>query len=739
LRGRIGALLRVLGAVSLERRIFLVAGASLLPLAVLFSITLLDAAKEQKARLLEAHLQNARTLAAAVDSQFENVIAALDAFASSPRVALGDFAGLRQTALQLMARRPTWLNVVVATPQGQQVMNARLGTAEMHDVQPAPDSVQDAWSRGRPAISDLARSEVLQREVFAVHVPVEVSGELRFVVTAVIAPESMSNLVMLRPVAEGGVVSIADRNHRVVARSRDIDQWLGRSATGPLLERLQSGDPDGMIASTTLEGAPVYSAYHRSGYSGWTVIVGMPRHVIDAPLRWTSLAFGTSIVISVLLGLLVATWAGRTIVSPMRELESSAASVGRGEAPLMPQTGLLEVRRVGQALVSAHVERQHALERERDARQAAESASRAKDEFLAMLGHELRNPLAAITTAARLLEQGRDGLPPSQANAAAIVARQARHLARMTDDLLDAGRVALGKVVLSRGRMNLAHSVEAAMAALRNSRQLVHHDVSVRAEEAWIDGDATRIDQIILNLVTNAIKYTPHGGSILVEAFREGADAVLRVSDTGIGLEPQLLPRVFDLFVQGERTMDRSQGGLGIGLTLVRRLAELHGGSAEVESAGPGHGATFTVRLPAVDPGAATRAQESTHAVAPLRIALIEDNEDVRTGLRHLLELDGHTVLEAADGQSGLRMVLAEDGLEAALVDIGLPGMDGLELARGIRQSGRRGLLLVAMTGYGAERDRARGMEAGFDAYLVKPVDPDALRSLLEEKRRAFD
>jgi CheY-like chemotaxis protein len=392
---------------------------------------------------------------------------------------------------------------------------------------------------------------------------------------------------------------------------------------------------------------------------------------------------------------------------------------------------------VGKALASAHLERQRALERERTARQVAESASRAKDEFLAMLGHELRNPLAAITTAARLLELSRDGMPPSQANAAAIVSRQARHLARMTDDLLDAGRVALGKVTLSRSRMNLGRAVDAAMAALRNSRQLVQHDVSWQVEDIWIDGDATRIDQIVLNLVTNAIKYTPEGGAIRVEACRQGSEAVLRVIDTGIGLDAQLLPRVFDLFVQGERTIDRSQGGLGIGLTLVHRLAELHGGSAEVQSEGPGRGATFTVRLPAVDPQADLPGKDRHPTSTPLRIAIVEDNDDVRTGLRHLLELDGHVVREAADGQSGLSLVLGDSALDAVFIDIGLPGMDGLALARAIRAAGRRALLLVAMSGYGSERDRLRGIEAGFDAYLVKPVDPDALRSLMEKRANA--
>ncbi len=735
MRGRVGRLLRLFGAVSLERRIFLVAAASLLPLAVLFSITLLLAAREQKERLFDAHQKNAQTLAGAIDAQLQSDIATLDALASSPRMALGDFPGLRQTALQLLERRPTWLNVVISTAQGEQVMNARLGVQEQLLAEPAPQAVQEVASGRRAVISNLETGAELQREAFGVHVPVEIHGQVRYVVTAMIAPDSLSNLVGLHPVAEGGVVTILDGAHRVVSRSRDIEQWLGRPASDGLMLALRSGEPGGLIASATLDSVPVYSAYQHSAISGWSVVIGMPRHVIDGPLRWTSLAFAASLVISVLLGLLVASRVGHTILGPMRELESSAASVGRGEAPLMPRTALSEVRRVGEALVSAHRERQRALERERDARQVAEKASRAKDEFLAMLGHELRNPLAAIATAARLLEHSREGLPPSQANAAAIVSRQVRHLARMTDDLLDAGRVALGKVALTRTRMDLGRSVETAINALRSGRQSVRHDVSLHAGEVWIEGDVTRVEQITLNLVTNAIKYTPEGGSIRVEVLREGDEAVLRVSDSGIGLDEELLPRVFDLFVQGERTIDRSQGGLGIGLTLVRRLAELHGGSVTAESAGPGQGAVFTVKFPAMDPPPTASGAAADQPVTPLRIALVEDNDDVRTGLRHLLELDGHVVHEAGDGHSGLQLVLAEPALDAALVDIGLPAMDGLALAREIRRAGRADLLLVAMTGYGGERDKALGKDAGFDAYLVKPVDQDALRQLLERRR----
>src|SRR5690606_13316957 len=192
-----------------------------------------------------------------------------------------------------------------------------------------------------------------------------------------------------------------------------------------------------------------------------------------------------------------------------------------------------EVRRVGEALVSAHQQRERALERERDARRVAEGASKAKDEFLAMLGHELRNPLAAISTASQLLERGREQLAPLQASAATIVARQVRHLARMTDDLLDAGRIVLGKIVLTRSRMDLAQGVQAALAAMRNSGQLDRHVVTIDATPAWTDGDPTRIEQITLNLLANAAKYTPDGGSIHIQVCREGGDAVLRVADTG--------------------------------------------------------------------------------------------------------------------------------------------------------------------------------------------------------------
>ena len=253
--------------------------------------------------------------------------------------------------------------------------------------------------------------------------------------------------------------------------------------------------------------------------------------------------------------------------------------------------------------------------------------------------------------------------------------------------------------------------------------------LDVSFEHAWVFADATRIDQIVGNLLTNAFKYTPAGGRISVRTRREGGQTVFEVADSGIGLEPDLLTRAFELFVQGERGLDRSQGGLGIGLTLVQRLAELHGGTVEATSPGSGKGATFTVRLPAIEAPASTKAT-SNEPVIPqkLHVAIVEDNDDARLSLRMVLELEGHEVHEAADGDAGVPLIANDSTITVAFIDIGLPGMSGYEIARAVRAQRRSSVRLVAMSGYGGERDVARGSEAGFDAYIVKPADISVLR-----------
>jgi signal transduction histidine kinase len=359
------------------------------------------------------------------------------------------------------------------------------------------------------------------------------------------------------------------------------------------------------------------------------------------------------------------------------------------------------------------------------AQREAEAASRAKDEFLTMLSHELRNPLGAISAAIDVLDATEpEGQTAGEARA--IIARQTRNLAHMMNDLLDVGRVIAGKILLARQPVNLAAVVQRVEGTLAITGAAKEHPLQLHLDDAWVDGDAVRLEQVVTNLLTNAIKYTPAGRPIQVRTTVEQERALLEVQDAGTGIPPTLLPHVFDLFVQGERPLDRRAGGLGIGLTLVRRLVELHGGTVGVESSA--EGSRFTVWLPA----AQAPAVAGGGALAPARrrqVLVIEDNEDVLAALRAKLELDGHTVSTAADGIEGLSRLLATKP-EVSIVDIGLPGLTGFELARHARAAGFAGRM-IAISGYGAERAAQDALVAGFDAYLVKPVDPDELRATL--------
>ena len=368
--------------------------------------------------------------------------------------------------------------------------------------------------------------------------------------------------------------------------------------------------------------------------------------------------------------------------------------------------------------------------------QEMETASRAKDEFLAMLGHELRNPLGAIGSAAHLLDLVRSQ-DPRTTRPLEVILRQVDHLSRLVDDLLDVSRVTMGKVVLNCRPLDVAQSVARCVALMRSAQKMDRHSVHVSTEPVWSDADETRVEQIAGNLLVNALKYTPEGGDIHVSVRAEDGAAVIRVEDNGIGLSPSLLPRVFDPFVQGERDVERAQGGLGIGLTLVRRLAELHGGTVHAASDGPGRGSTFTVRLPAIaTPVAAAQAAGDGNGLPTgLKILLVEDNDDSREMMLHLLRMSGHDVHEASDGLSGVATAL-EIGPDVAIIDVGLPGLSGFEVASRLRLTPEgRQISLVALTGYGQPEDRDRAFNAGFDAFLVKPVEPEELQRALTVRR----
>lgn len=720
----------------LELRIFLVAAVGFVPLAALSFINLLDTGVQQRDRLLRASEEIMRAVISAVDAEHESAIAALDVLAASPRLANGDFAGLYVEARELLRRRRGWMNVVVSLPDARQVMNARLPVDAPLPEAIDPESTAQTVRTGRPVIGNLIYSPVLEAHGFAVQVPYKRDGRVEYVLSAIVRPDALLEFLKRQRVHEQGVMAILDRNYRLVARLPDHERWIGKPPPKEVIELLDTGVDTGWTKTTSNDGVPHYAVVQRSSFSGWVAGIGMPRGVIDAPIYRSYLVLGGAIMLSVLAGLVGALLIGHTIIGPMRELQESASRVGRDEPPLTPNTKIPEIRRIATALATAHAERQRLFALEHEARVAAERASRAKDEFLAMLGHELRNPLAAITTATHLLERKQQVLDPDMVHATEIISRQARHLARLTDDLLDAGRVILGKIVLVRSPLDLGAAVRSVLQGLEESGRLARHIVTCQIESVWIEADPIRIDQIVGNLLTNALKYTPEGGSIDISVREQDGCAVLQIRDTGIGIDAELLPRVFELFVQGERSLDRAQGGLGIGLTLVRRLTELHGGTIEAYSAGVNRGATFTVRMPTTQARPRQPSASAAVAVQPLIIAIVEDNEDLRSSLRASLMLEGHEVYEAVDGVAGLELICSTPDLDGAIIDIGLPLMDGYEVARAVRQR-RKDIRLIAMTGYGAAADEGRALEAGFDAYLVKPIDPAELHRTLAACRPA--
>ena len=376
----------------------------------------------------------------------------------------------------------------------------------------------------------------------------------------------------------------------------------------------------------------------------------------------------------------------------------------------------------------------------KEAEQAARDAVRKRDEFLAMLSHELRNPLAVIQNATQITTA--DAIDEATIrHCHGVILRQVKHMASLLGDLLDVSRVTQGKVELHREPLLLQNTIKEAVEAVEaavtaRSQQL---EVSATDEPLLVLGDQARLRQIQENLLTNASKYTPDGGQITISLAREKEHAVIRVSDTGRGISAERLETVFELFTQGDAELDRSDGGMGVGLTLVRALVELHGGSVMASSRGINQGSTFEVRLPLIsdkqleaDESRRHHTERSPTVRACQNILIVEDNADARETLKLMLELEGHTVRVAADGEEGLE-ALFSDCPDVAFVDIGLPKVDGYALARAARtQCPDPHVKLVALTGYGRSEDRAAIKDAGFDAHLVKPVSREELRRALE-------
>jgi signal transduction histidine kinase/ActR/RegA family two-component response regulator len=714
------------------------------PLAIFAAAIMFTLWQFQQSRLETQQRETAAALASVVEKELSSAVRQLQYLGTGPELVRGDFDGFLKRCRQVLTIAKEWTNVVLYARDGQQLVNANFPLPSGRNTA-SQRHIDQVFATGRAVVSDLFLGPVSGRWIVAVSVPVVLQGRTVYALSATFNLAIFDELLEERTAA-GGVASIEDREMRIISRSPSPEAYRGKPPVPELLDAIRSA-PEGLARVRSYEGLQVFAAWTRMPSTGWTVAFSVPSETTDTAFRRHILLLASAEVLIFLTAALAAIFVGRRVSGAIERAAGQAPGVAEGWRPDLPRTGIEELDRLARALEDAAAKlsteaRQRALaERQRDellalekeARSAAEAANRSKDEFLAMLGHELRNPLGAVSNAVQVL--GRENASPGQITFARdVITRQTHHLARLIDDLLDVGRVITGKIYLQRERMDLAAAVRGTLDAFHASGKFGSHRFTFGLAPVWIDGDRTRMEQVVNNLVSNALAYTPAGGSIRVSVRREGGDAVLEVADDGIGMSPEELKRVFELFYQGKSELHR-KGGLGLGLTLVHRLVELHGGIVSARSDGPGRGAAFAVRLPALEaPAPGGRAPAAASASRPLDILVVEDNDDARVSLQMILEADGHAVHTAADGKAGLE-AFERAAPDVALIDIGLPEMDGYELARAIRAR-RPEPMLIALTGYGQPEDEQRSTEAGFDAHLVKPVDVAKLRVLLARRRR---
>ncbi|HEY4371569.1 MAG TPA: ATP-binding protein, partial [Burkholderiales bacterium] len=673
-----------------------------------------------------------RTIVTAVEAEIRGSTTTLDAIATSKALETGDLVAFRAEALRALKSQPEWISVNLAdAASGQQLVNTHRPAGATLPKVVEWFSFGEA-GRGNGMAGGLTKSGVVNEFNVPIRVPVRVGGQVRYVLTAAVSPRAFQVLLQKQGIPDNWIGGILDRDFHFIARTADSRKMLGAQAGGPEFLAAARASNDGVYHGRNLGGQEVYTPFVRSRAYGWIVAIGIPAATVEEAPRRAAATIAVGTLVALALAFVFAEVLARRIAGPIGDLAGAARGLAGGEALVVPQ--LPEVRefidlgrafrQAGEALSARDEARAELLQAQTRARRDAEEANQAKDEFLAMLGHELRNPLSAISNASSLLTAAGAGAPRVH-SAAQVIGRQVTHMTHLVDDLLDVARVTTGKIALAMAPVDLAEVVDGAVETLAGAGRTAERRLDLQLEHAWVEGDRTRLEQVVINLVGNALRYTMPGGAIAVTLAIEGGNAVLTVVDDGIGIAPAALPRVFDLFFQAERSIDRKQGGLGIGLTLVRRLIELHGGGVTARSAGPGRGSTFTVTLPCLPPPAPASAADA-RAGAELgsrRILLVEDNTDARESLAELLRGCGHEVAEAEDGPRGLAAA-REGSHNVALIDIGLPGLSGYEVAAGLRADpATSGMRLIALTGYGQPEDAQRALAAGFDLHLTKPVD----------------
>ena len=555
----------------LRSHLFILALGTIVPVAIFAIVVATWLVDRERDALRAGAERRAFAMSTAVDAELKGHLTTLDALASVPSLQDGNLAYFREVAENALKTQPDWLNFRLVAPEGKVLLDLR-GTGAASPELSANDSFLRAARSGKSAISDITWDSHLQQWRFTILAPVLSRGMIRYVVAADIRPESIALLLQAQRLGEGEIGVVLDASNRMVARTRSGDKHIGQPASESLRTALVHSS-SGWFRGRTVEGIDVYSPFHRSETNGWTVALGIPAPAIDLAAWRSGWALLLGMMVSIALALLGAYLINRRITRPITALASATEAIGQGRAAEIPADAQVdEIRTLAHALrasADAAQERQTLIEREKSALQ---DADRAKDRFLAMLSHELRNPLAAISAASHVIRFAKAGSAES-IKGQLVVERQTRHMAHLVGDLLDVSRITLGKMALEREPLDVADAVAKLMSSWRASGRFERHIVTLDAEPAWVHADRTRIEQIAANLIDNALKFTPQDRRIEVYVRRSDNQAILRVSDAGPGIPAQLLDHLFEPFVQANEPGERASAGLGIGLALVKGLA----------------------------------------------------------------------------------------------------------------------------------------------------------------------
>jgi signal transduction histidine kinase/ActR/RegA family two-component response regulator len=729
--------------------IALLVSAILVP-TVLFSLVVLNVllTAERKAALRSMQ-ELARASVNIMDREMTFAMATAQALSTSRNLNEGNFEAFYEQARA--SNRGRDINAALLDEHGQQIFNTvrpygtRIGAPDAAAVA----RVKQVVESGKPVYSGLIKGRATGKFVVSVEYPVTIADGRRFVVDEWMFSEHLDRLLLAKDIPRSWLISVFDRQGITIARNINPEKFVGQPPRNERLKTILSGF-EGISRAYTRDGVEMYGAWERSAMTGWSVGVGVPVDEIEQTAVHTVALTAAGFLTALLCAIGGAVLFGRRLIGAIDQASAAAEMLPAYQVPPVADLRVEEMNRLqmalhraGHLLVAGETTRQQSLEEAKHARVQAEQAqkvaedqNRAKDEFLAMLGHELRNPLAAIASGVAMLnlpnlDAGRS------ANVKAIIGRQTRHLTHLVDELLDAHRILNGKITLARTPLDLKAAVEACLASFEARGAASSHRLSAQLAPAMIESDPTRLEQMIANLVDNALKYTPEGGQVEVRLRTEDGSAVLEVADSGIGLSPELLAKAFDVFVQGQ-VVNRSKGGLGIGLAVVSALARQQGATLEAHSPGLNQGSVFTLRFPLAAALPAVEAPPAAGArTGSARVLVIEDNRDVREAMFLMLSQHGFTVQVAENGQAGI--AAASTHLpQVALVDIDLPDISGFEVARTLRSlPATAGIQLFAVTGYGQAADRDKALAAGFDGHFTKPVPVEALVAAINRSSAA--